>query len=58
MCLTFSLPFSISYNLGENLIKEKGRKVIPYVIAIITGLSVSIGGTLHYPIYNWIIPRD
>ena len=56
--LTFSLPFSISYNLGENLIKEKGRKVIPYVIAIITGLSVSIGGTLHYPIYNWIIPRD
>ena len=26
--LTFSLPFSISYNLGENLIKEKGRKVM------------------------------
>ena len=58
---TFILPYSIAYNLGKNLIKEetkKWQKIIPYIIAVIAGLSISIGGTLYYPIYRWIAPDN
>ena len=59
--LTFMLPYSIAYNLGKTLIEEdskKCKKFIPYIIALITGLSISIGGTLYYPIYKWIVPNN
>ena len=55
---TFILPYAIACNIGKILIKEElktWKKVIPYVIAIITGISMCIGGTLHFPIYKWIV---
>ena len=51
------LPYSIAFNLGKALIKDEKNKFkskVPYVIAIITGLSMCIGGTLYYPIYRFI----
>ena len=29
-------------------------KIIPFIVAIFIGISASIGGTLHYPIYRWL----
>lgn len=58
---TFMLPLVIGYNLGKNLIKDdnkKASKLIPIFIAVLAGIGVSIGGTLHYPIYNFIIDRN
>lgn len=55
--LTFVLPYMIGYNLTKNFVKDesnKNVKMIIVLIAIISGLSVSIGGSLHYPIYRWI----
>lgn len=58
---SFMLPFMIGYNLGNHLIKDDKRKyakVIPAVIALLTGIAISVGGTLYYPIYNFIIDRN
>ena len=57
---TFILPYSIVYNLGLDLIKDstkKWKKIIPYIIAIVSGLAICIGGTLYYPIYKWFAPN-
>lgn len=59
--LTFMLPYTIAYNLGRALTEidaKKSKKIISYTIAIVTGLSISIGGTLYYPIYKWISPNS
>ena len=29
-------------------------KILPLIVAIFIGISSSIGGTLHYPIYRWL----
>ena len=58
--LTFMLPYSIAFNLGKALIKDdknKFKSKVPYIIAILTGLSICIGGTLYYPIYR-CIPKE
>ncbi len=59
---SFVLPYCIGYNLGKNLseksVRVKIKKYLPTVIAVLTGLSISIGGTLHYPIYKYIINDD
>mgnify|MGYP004510749123 CR=1 FL=1 len=53
--LTFILPYIIGYNLTIGIAKNDNKKVIPIITAIIIGLSISIGGSLHYPIYRWIL---
>lgn len=59
--MTVVMPFSIALNLGISIFKKYRqyiiKKFLPYVLAIVAGLSVAIGGTLYYPVYNWIIPR-
>ena len=57
---TFVLPLSIGYNLGKFLVQadnSKTAKYIPRIIAILTALAVSIGGTLYFPIYNLFVDR-
>ena len=59
--LTFIMPYSIGYNLLNIRFKNKEKKIhkiIPILLAIIIGTSVSFGGTLHYPIYKWILRSD
>lgn len=54
---SFILPYTIAYNVGKILvgkISKKWHKIVPYSLAIITGLSICLGGTLYYPIYKWI----
>lgn len=66
--LGFSLPYSIGYNLmrlnrtdmqknhGVRL-EEKKKKNVCVLTGVLAGLSVSIAGSMHYPIYKWIVPR-
>ena len=57
---TFILPLSIGYNLGKFLAQDDNRKIakyIPSIVAVLTGLAVSIGGTLYFPIYNLFVDR-
>lgn len=57
---TFILPYSIVYNLGVSIVKDNVKnfsKFIPFITAIIAGLSICIGGTLYYPIYKWFAPN-
>lgn len=58
---TFVMPFEIGYNLGIHLIKDDKRKyskIVPISIALLAAIAVSIGGSLYYPIYNFIIDRN
>lgn len=49
---TFIMPFTIAFTLGKRIInKNEKNKIVPYILAILTGLSICIGGTMHYPIY-------
>ena len=55
--LTFVLPYIIGYNLAKNFIKDtsnKKQKIIIIIIALMSALTISIGSSLHYPIYRWI----
>ena len=53
---TFTLPFSLGYNLFKDKLTKKKGKVLLIIISIAIGLSNSIGGSLHYPIYRWFNP--
>ena len=58
---TFTLPFSIGYNLFKvKYTKKKSKKqiIIPIIAAISMGLAVSIAGSMHYPIYRWFSPIE
>lgn len=57
---SFVLPLSIGYNLAKFLVQDDDRKIvkfIPSIVAVVTGLAVSIGGTLYFPIYNLFVDR-
>ena len=56
--LTFTLPFSLVFNLIKNLFKDKLKIRYVMIIGILAGLIVSLAGTLYYPIYRWIVPRE
>lgn len=54
---TFIMPFIIAYNLLWGKIKIKrynniGNKILITILSVITGLAISMGGTLHYTIYG------
>lgn len=51
---TFTLPYSITVNIVKNSNIFKDKIKTKYIIAILTGLSICIGGTLYYPIYKTI----
>ena len=54
--LSFIMPFSIGLNLLKVCFKNKFKKfnkVLPLILALFIGIGMSIGGTLHYPIYRW-----
>jgi YYY domain-containing protein len=63
----FSLPYSIAYNLMKQnridlakkgkQVSEKSKRTLPAVCGMLAGLSVSIAGNMHYPIYKWIMPK-
>lgn len=58
---TFILPLIIAYNLGKTLIKDSTKKIaniVPVSTAILAGIAVSLGGTLYFPIYNFIVDRN
>lgn len=55
---TFVLPYSIGYNLFKDKVKNKKGKVLLLIVSISIGLSASIGGSLHYPIYRWFNPIE
>ena len=58
---TFMAPCMIGYNLGNYLVKDNEKKkknLVSSLLAILAGLAVSIGGTLYYPIYNFIVDRN
>lgn len=51
---------SIGYNLFRHQWEHKKKAfqiTIPIVVAIFIGVAVSLGGTLHYPIYRWFHPN-
>ena len=54
---TFILPFLIGYNLFKNKLKDISKTkiliILPIIVALFIGISASLGGTLHYPIYRW-----
>lgn len=60
----FVLPYSIVYNLFRLYIssrsdykeEENKKNSLPGTAGIIAGLSVSIAGNMHYPIYRFIVP--
>ncbi len=57
---TFMLSYSIVYNLMQTFIRNKGIKkknnLITEASAIFGGLLVTFAGSMHYPIYRWIVP--
>lgn len=68
MLATFGmvLPYSIAYNLfrlfikdrrEEESISEYSSRQLPVYAGIVAGLSVSIAGNMHFPIYKWILPK-
>lgn len=66
--LGFSLPYSIGYNLmrlnrmdmqknqGIQLDEDKKENVC-VLTGVLAGLSLSIAGSMHFPVYKWIVPR-
>ena len=55
--LSFLMPYTIGYNLLRKplLIKNNFNKICKNLLATTIGLTISIGGTLYYPIFNWIL---
>jgi len=54
--LTFVLPCSIGYNLFKDKFNSKNSKakiIIPIIVSLLIGLSTSLAGSLHYPLYKW-----
>ena len=55
----FVAPFEFGYNLFKTSFKNKFLNILlPLLVAIFMGVGTSFGGTLHYPIYHWIIPDE
>lgn len=64
----FSLPYSIGYNLmrlnriemqreEKFVLTEDKKKFVCKLAGILSGLALSIAGSMHFPIYKWIVPR-
>lgn len=70
--MPFSIGYNLGLKLTkkdriqeiENKKKQYNKKtsfkehIIPFLIAILTGLTICIGGTLHFPIYKYIVHDD
>lgn len=55
-CFSFVLPYSISLNIAKFI--KSNNKIVKYIIAIFTGVSICIGGTLYYPIYKNVVKEN
>lgn len=54
--MIFVMSYTIGYNITKEFVKnnkQKHSKEILIIVAILTGLALSIGSTLHYPIYRY-----
>ncbi|MGN0164651.1 MAG: DUF2298 domain-containing protein [Lachnospiraceae bacterium] len=66
--LGFSLPYSIVYNLmrinrremsvSEKVeLPEEKKNFVCVLAGALAGVSLSLAGNMHYPVYKWIMPK-
>ena len=66
--LGFSLPYSIGHNVMrmnriEMSLREKfelsedKKSFVSVITGTLAGISLSLAGSMHFPIYKWIMPR-